>query len=124
LLARYGAARLVAPGLGFLAAGSLGLLALNLREPSLLAVMLPVASSAFGIAFVMPATTTAALAPFPEKAGAAAAMTGFLQLGLGLAVGTAGAAIGDPVRALGLLIPAMGAAACLLHLVGRRALTP
>ena len=65
LLDRVGAGRLVAPGLGFIAAGSLGLLLLNLREPSLLGVMLPVAASAFGIAFVMPATTTAALAPFP-----------------------------------------------------------
>ena len=45
---------------------------------------------------------------------------GFLQLGLGLAVGTLGAAIGDPVRAMALLIPAMGAAACLLY---RRATT-
>ena len=115
LLDRFGAGRLVAPGLGFIAAGSLGLLLLNLRDPSLLAVMLPVATSAFGIAFVMPATTTAALAPFPAHAGAAAAMMGFLQLGLGLAIGSLGAAIGDPVRAMALLIPAMGAAACLLY---------
>jgi DHA1 family bicyclomycin/chloramphenicol resistance-like MFS transporter len=78
-------------------------------------VMLRVAASAFGIAFVMSATTTAALAPFPAHAGAAAAMMGFLQLGLGLAVGSLGAAIGDPVRAMALLIPAMGAAACLLY---------
>ena len=47
-------------------------------------------------------------------------MMGFLQLGLGLAVGSLGAAIGDPVRAMALLIPAMGAAACLLY---RRATT-
>ena len=120
LLDRVGAGRLVAPGLGFIAAGSLGLLLLNLRDPSLLGVMLPVALSAFGIAFVMPATTTDALAPFPAHAGAAAAMMGFLQLGLGLAVGSLGAAIGDPVRAMALLIPAMGAAACLLY---RRATT-
>ena len=120
LLDRVGAGRLVAPGLGFIAAGSLGLLLLNLRDPSLLGVMLPVALAAFGIAFVMPATTTDALAPFPAHAGAAAAMMGFLQLGLGLAVGSLGAAIGDPVRAMALLIPAMGAAACLLY---RRATT-
>ena len=115
LMHRVGAARLVAPGLGFIAAGSLGLVALNLRDPSFLGVMGPVALYAFGIAFVMPATTTAALAPFPGHAGAAAAMLGFLQLGLGLAVGTLGAAIGDPVRAMALLIPAMGAGACLLY---------
>ena len=125
LMDRVGAAALVAPGLGFIAAGSLALaLGLHLREPSFLGVMLPVASFAVGIAFVMPATTTAALAPFPGNAGAAAAMTGFLQMGLGLAVGSVGAALGDPVQAMGLLIPAMGAAACLLWLAGRSALSP
>ena len=51
-------------------------------------------------------------------------MTGFLQMGLGLAVGSVGAALGDPVQAMGLLIPAMGAAACLLWLTGRSALSP
>jgi DHA1 family bicyclomycin/chloramphenicol resistance-like MFS transporter len=115
LMERVGAARLVAPGLGFIALGSAGLLLLNLNDPSFLGVMLPVAAYAVGIAFVMPATTTAALAPFPEHAGAAAAMMGFLQMGLGLAVGTLGAALGDPVRAMGCLIPAMGASACLLY---------
>jgi DHA1 family bicyclomycin/chloramphenicol resistance-like MFS transporter len=115
LMDRVGAARLVAPGLGFIALGSAGLLLLNLSEPSFLGVMLPVAAYALGIAFVMPATTTAALAPFPAHAGAAAAMMGFLQMGLGLTVGTLGAALGDPVRAMGCLIPAMGAAACLLY---------
>jgi DHA1 family bicyclomycin/chloramphenicol resistance-like MFS transporter len=119
LMDRRGAAGLVAPGLGFIAAGSLGLLLLNVREPSFLGVMGPVGLYAVGIAFVMPATTTAALAPFPGNAGAAAAMMGFLQMGLGLAVGTLGAALGDPVRAMGLLIPLMGASAFLLYRVRR-----
>ena len=121
LMDRVGAAGLVAPGLGFIAAGNAALfLLLNFAAPSFLGVMLPVASAAIGIAFVMPATTTAALAPFTANAGAAAAMMGFLQMGLGLAVGSLGAAMGDPVRAMGLLIPAMGACACLLWIVGRR----
>ena len=107
------------PGLGFVAAGGLALTALNVTAPSFLGVMGPVALAAFGIALLMPATTTAALAPFPANAGAAAAMMGFLQLGLGLTVGSLGAALGDPVRAMGVLIPAMGACACLLHLLGR-----
>lgn len=121
LMDRVGAPRLVGPGLGLVAAGNLALMALLLAaEPSFLGVMLPVGCAAAGIAFVMPAATTAALAPFPTMAGAAAAMLGFLQMGLGLAVGSVGAALGDPVLAMALLIPAMGAGACLCWLAGRR----
>lgn len=121
LMDRIGADGLVGPGLALIALGGAALfLGLAFGTPSFLGVMLPVASGAVGIAFVMPATTTAALAPFPANAGAAAAMMGFMQMGLGLAVGSLGAAMGDPVRAMGLLIPAMGVAACLLWIFGRR----
>ncbi len=60
-------------------------------------VMGPVAFFAFGIAFVMPAMLTAALAPFPHIAGAASSMSGFFQMGGGLVGGTVAALIGDPV---------------------------
>jgi DHA1 family bicyclomycin/chloramphenicol resistance-like MFS transporter len=114
LLASRHAGRLVAFGLAAMAAGSLGLIGLSAGIPvSFLTVMGPVAAYAFGIAFVMPAMMTAALAPFPSNAGTAAALTGFLQMGAGLAGGLAAAAIGDPVRALSVVIPAMGAAAIL-----------
>jgi MFS transporter, DHA1 family, multidrug resistance protein len=53
----------------------------------------------------MPTMSTAALVPFPHQAGAAAAMLGFLQMGAGL---VAGAAMGDPLLAMALLIPFMG----------------
>ena len=50
-------------GLVFIGMGSLALaIGLHLFEPSFLAVMGPVAFYAFGIAFVMPAMPTAALA--------------------------------------------------------------
>jgi MFS transporter, DHA1 family, multidrug resistance protein len=119
LMGRTSAYRLVAPGLVFIAAGSLGTAMLLVWEPSFLRVMVPVAVYAFGIAFVMPAMSTAALVPFPHIAGAAASMMGFLQMGAGLAIGTLGAALGDPVLAMGLLIPSMGAAACLAYLAYR-----
>jgi MFS transporter, DHA1 family, multidrug resistance protein len=112
LMKRAPADRLVAPGLGFIAAGSLGILLLLLWEPSLLRVMIPVGIYTCGIAFVMPAMSTAALAPFPRIAGAASSMMGFLQMGAGLLVGTLGAVMGDPVVAMGALIPLMGAFAC------------
>jgi DHA1 family bicyclomycin/chloramphenicol resistance-like MFS transporter len=120
LMRRTSAYRLVAPGLGLIAVGSAGLLLLLVREPSFLAVMVPVAFSAFGLALVMPAMTTAALAPFPAIAGAASSMMGFLQMGSGLLVGSLGALIGDPVLAMGTLIPLMGATAILLYRLYRR----
>ena len=46
-------------------------------------------------------------------------MMGFLQMGLGLAVGAIGALMGDPVRSLGVLIPAMGAASILFYALYR-----
>lgn len=114
---RIGAVRLVLPGLCCIGAGSIGLLFLLVRDPTLLGVMLPVAVYVFGIALVMPATVTAALAPFTTQAGAAAALLGFLQMGSGLAIGSLGAALGDPVLAMGVLIPAMGASAITLWLL-------
>ena len=120
LMGRTSAYRLVGPGLVFIAIGSFGNALLLVWEPSFLRVMVPVAFYAFGIAFVLPAMTTAALAPFPRIAGAASSMMGFLQMGSGLVVGSFGAFLGDPVRAMGALIPLMGATACLLYLGYRR----
>jgi DHA1 family bicyclomycin/chloramphenicol resistance-like MFS transporter len=116
---RTSAYRLVGPGLGFIAAGSLGTTLLLVWEPSFLRVMVPVAVYAFGIAFVLPAMSTAALAPFPAIAGAAASMMGFMQMGSGLVVGSVGALLGDPVLAMGALIPLMGASACLAYRIYR-----
>lgn len=115
-----GAAALVAPGLGFIAAGSVGSALLHAWEPSFLRVMVPVGIFAIGIACVLPAMTTAALAPFPRSAGAASAMMGFLQMGSGLMVGTIGAWLGDPVWSMATLIPGMGAVACAGYLAARR----
>ncbi|HMR62006.1 MAG TPA: multidrug effflux MFS transporter [Amaricoccus sp.] len=120
LMRRVSAYGLVAPGLGLIALGSLGVLTLLVRPPTLLHVMLPVAVYAAGIAFVMPAMTTAALAPFPRIAGAAAALMGFLQMGAGLVMGSLGALMGDPLLAMGTLIPLMGAFACLAYADHRR----
>jgi DHA1 family bicyclomycin/chloramphenicol resistance-like MFS transporter len=120
LMKRIPATRLVPVGLVFIAIGSVGTATLLIWPPSFLHVMIPVAIYAFGIAFVMPAMSTAALAPFKREAGAAAAMLGFIQMGSGLLVGTVGAMMGDAVLAMGLLIPMMGAAACGAYILYRR----
>jgi DHA1 family bicyclomycin/chloramphenicol resistance-like MFS transporter len=74
-------ARLVPIGLAFVAAGSLAMAVfLRVWEPTFLIVMAPVSLYAFGIAFIMPAMSVAAMAPFPRIAGSASSMTGFLQM--------------------------------------------
>lgn len=121
LMRRRPAASLVPVGLCSVAIGS-ALLAVVLRlaAPSVVTVMLPVGFIAFGIAFVVSAMTTAALAPYPANAGAAAALVGFLQMGAGMAGGSVAATIGDPVQAVATVIPLMGAMSIASWLVWRR----
>ncbi|MGG7565544.1 multidrug effflux MFS transporter [Rhodovulum sp. DZ06] len=108
-------ARSITPvGLAFVAVGG----ALNLPhafglEPTLVNVLVPVAVYAYGIGFVMPFASTAALAPFPHIAGAASAMTGFSQMFAGLLGGMLGASFADPAVGLGVIAPLMGLSACI-----------
>jgi DHA1 family bicyclomycin/chloramphenicol resistance-like MFS transporter len=121
LMRRFAALALVPVGLAFIGAGSVALaILLRLGEPTLWSVMLPVACYAFGIAFVISAMTTAALAQFPSNAGAASALFGFMQMGAGLLGGTAAALIGAPVTALSTVIPALGLLSIVSWLVWRR----
>ncbi|MCT7376520.1 multidrug effflux MFS transporter [Chelativorans salis] len=121
LMRRVSAYRLVPVGLGFIALGSV-LLAylLNAAPPSFLSVMAPVGFYAFGISFVIPAMMTASLAPFPRIAGAAAALAGFMQMGGGLVGGSIAALIGEPVFAMSVVVPSMGAMAVMAWLLWRR----
>jgi len=115
IMPRLGSRRLVPIGLGFVATGSVALFVLlHLFEPNFYTVMLPVGFYAFGIAFIMPAMTTAALAPFPHIAGAASSLSGFMQMGGGLLGSMVAVLVGEPVLAISTVIPAMGliAVAC------------
>jgi DHA1 family bicyclomycin/chloramphenicol resistance-like MFS transporter len=80
----------------------------------------PVGLIAFGIPFVLPAMMTESLAPYPRIAGAASALSGFLQMGAGLLGSAIAAVMGDPVLALMTIVPAMIAVAVVVHLVLRR----
>ena len=81
----------------------------------------PVGFYTFGIAFVMPAMTTAALAPFPQIAGAASSMSGLHADGRrACSAASIAALFGDPVEALATIIPAMGLIAILCWIVWRR----
>lgn len=105
----YGAYRIMPAGLAFIAAGSIALaVLLRVAEPTFITVMGPVALYAFGAAFIMPAMSTASLAPFPHIAGAAAALGGFLQMGGGLVGGLLAGLFTDPVTAIATVVPGLG----------------
>lgn len=121
LMKRVKSSQLVPVGLCFVAIGSVALLTiLNTMEPTFLRVMLPSATFAYGIAFVMPFMMTASMAPFPHMAGSASALTGFTQMSAGLLGGVISALIGDPVVAMSFVVPGMGAMAIISWLLWRR----
>lgn len=121
LMRRFTPQALVPAGLVFIGAASLALAyTMHALPPSFLSVMLPIGVYAFGIAFVMPYMMTAAMAPFPEIAGTASAMMGFVQMGSGLLGGAIAAAVGAPVLALGTIIPGFGLACILSYVWYRR----
>lgn len=110
----YGAYRIMPAGLAFIAVGSIALaVLLRVAEPTFITVMGPVALYAFGAAFIMPAMSTASLAPFPHIAGAAAALGGFLQMGGGLVGGLLASLFADPVTAIATVVPGLGLLAIL-----------
>lgn len=117
-LPRVGTGGLTPIGLGFVAASAC-LLALLLRvsDTTFFNVMGPIGLHAFGIAFIMPSMLTASMARFPHIAGAASALTGFMQMSGGLLCGSLAALFLDPVQALSTIIPLMGLAAVLAWLL-------
>lgn len=124
-MGRFGAFRIVPVGIVGIVLGSITLpLLLGLYPPSVWTVMGPIVLYSFGTAFVMPAMSTASVAPFPHMAGAASSLAGFFQMGGGLAGGLVAAAIGDPVLALAVVIPCMGLVATLAYVAWRKVPEP
>lgn len=112
----FSSEKLVLAGLFFIACGAAAMaISTELLPISYLSVMLPVGCFAFGISFVLPYMTNAALLPFPKIAGSASAMMGFMQMGSGLVTGMIAAALGSPVLALQIVIPLMGLIAVLSY---------
>ncbi len=106
---RFSGEQAVRLGLGLIGIGSLMIiLSVQVIEPRFLSIMLPVSFYTFGIAFVTPQMTTAAMFPFPHIAGSASALMGFIQMGTGFAAGVIAALLGLPVLAFGMIIPIMG----------------
>ncbi|MGE0260283.1 MAG: Bcr/CflA family drug resistance efflux transporter, partial [Alphaproteobacteria bacterium] len=74
----------------------------------------------FGLAFVMPGVTTAALGLFPRNAGSASALMGSLQMAMGFAGAALCGLSASSAEALALVPPAMGLVAGAAYLAMNR----
>jgi MFS transporter, DHA1 family, multidrug resistance protein len=121
LVGRIGIDRTIMCG-GFALAGGglLMVVAVTLDLGSPLALVLPVALYLCGLGLAMPQSIAGALMPFPERAGAASSLMGFMQqttasvLGVGV-----GQTLGRSALPLALVIATMGMLALVLALVLR-----
>ena len=107
------------------AAGGLALaaaIALGATSPAALAV--PMALYLCGLGLAMPQSMAGALMPFPERAGAASSLLGFLQQATASAIGiVVGQMLGSSALPLAAIIAAMGVLALALALF-RRSMGP
>ncbi|MGP9695616.1 MFS transporter [Brachybacterium sp. AOP25-B2-12] len=112
----------LAIGVGMTGAGSLGLLYTGLAGAPLVVVLVSLFVLASGVAFAAPPSASLALAGYPELAGTASSVLGFLRFGLGdLAaplVGLAGATAVLPLGIVTVVCVALSLSA-LVVLVGR-----
>jgi Bcr/CflA subfamily drug resistance transporter len=112
-LRKVAAERLVLPGVCAVGLAAFTLAYFSFCGPlTFWTVMGPLGLAAFGAAHAYPCFTTAAMNKFPQIAGAAASLVGFMQMGAGFVVGMFAAAISDPVVALGTVIVATLGIAC------------
>ncbi len=120
LLLHVPARRIVLPGLVLgLVGASLMTLSIATLPPSYLTVMVPVAIFAFSLAMLTPDLSTRAMAAFPDKAGAAAALLGFLQMGSGFVDSGLVALIGSPPIAFATVVPLVMVVALAIGLAER-----
>jgi DHA1 family bicyclomycin/chloramphenicol resistance-like MFS transporter len=108
-----GACALAAGGLGMVAALAIGL-------TSAASVVLPVAVYLVGLGMVLPQTIAGAMTPFPERAGAASALLGFIQQSAAAVCGAVvGWLLGDNAWPLAAVVAAMGCATLVIWISTR-----
>jgi DHA1 family bicyclomycin/chloramphenicol resistance-like MFS transporter len=121
LVGRIGIDRTIVCGGVALAAGGLAMVAavaLDLESP--LALILPMSLYLCGLGLAMPQSMAGALMPFPERAGAASSLLGFLQQAVASSVGVVvGQTLGASALSLAVIVAAMGSLALALALVKR-----
>jgi DHA1 family bicyclomycin/chloramphenicol resistance-like MFS transporter len=121
LVVRIGIDRTIVCGGVALAGGGLAMLAaVMLGVTSPLALVLPMALYLCGLGLTMPQAMAGALTPFPDRAGAASSLLGFLQQVVASTAGVVAAQLlGASALPLAAIIAVMGAIALLLALVKR-----
>lgn len=125
LLKKSDAARLTPIGVALVAVGGVGFAALRFSSaPPVAALVAPAAVWIFGLPFLSPGATTAAMRFFPQMAGAASALLGFLQMGGGFAFSALAAAVfANPATAIDTMMPAIALATVATFLLMRRNIT-
>ena len=117
LSARFGLYRAILVGLGLTVVGGVALLlAILVARNSLLPFFATASIFLFGLGIASPLSSAAALSPFGDKAGAAAALFGFSQMA-GAAFGASLAAMldSDPAIGLGAVLALTSPLALVLH---------
>ena len=109
---RLGLDRTIGFGCCALAAGGLGMVvSVALGFTSAFALVLPVAIYLAGMGMVLPQSVAGAMTPFPERAGAASALFGFVQQSIAAICGaTVGALLGHNAWPLAGAVAIMGVA--------------
>jgi DHA1 family bicyclomycin/chloramphenicol resistance-like MFS transporter len=109
-----GAATLAVAGLGLVAVVALGL-------TSPFALVLPVSVYLAGLGMVLPQSIAGAMTPFPDRAGAASSLLGFIQQGAAAICGAfVGAMLGHNAWPLAGAVAFMGCATLVIWLATRR----
>ena len=121
LAARRGLDGAIGTGAAFLAAGGVLLpAAIALGPGSVIEFIVPVVIYMIGIGVVTPQGFAAALTPFPERAGAASSLLGFLHMGTAAIILTAaGVLFGDAAFANAMVLGVTGFAAIVVYLGAR-----
>jgi MFS transporter, DHA1 family, multidrug resistance protein len=122
LVIRIGIDRTILWGAVDLAVGGLAMLiAVALGATSPIALVLPMALYLAGLGLALPQSMAGALASFPDRAGAASSLLGFLQQVVGSAAGIVVAwMLGKTALPLAVVIAVMGSLALALALVKLR----
>jgi len=86
-----------------------------------MAVVIPMGIYIFGLAFVLPQATAGALTPFPETAGTASSLSGFIQNMMGALVSFLLTAFNhDDALVMATAIAVLGLGASVIFLAGVR----
>jgi DHA1 family bicyclomycin/chloramphenicol resistance-like MFS transporter len=121
LVMRLGIDRTLGIGAGAMAAGGLGMVvAVALGLTSAASLVLPMALYLAGLGMVLPQAIAGAMTPFPERAGAASALLGFIQqTAAALCGAVVGWLLGQSAWPLAAAVAAMGCASLLLWITTR-----